>query len=122
MMSPATLLELAEFLAERIPQNPAFEEERHISWELVGRGCLLSGKAEGAMRAMRQLPAGEAQAALRFDFARWVSEHPESDTGLQILRETVDQISEWDHGFATPPFTHLTPLPYPLLPHHPSRR
>src|SRR5216684_2503084 len=46
MMSPADLMKMAESLAERIPEGPAFEEERQVSWELVGRGFLRCGDAE----------------------------------------------------------------------------
>ncbi len=115
MLSPADLLDMAESFAARIPRDPAYEEERQISWELLGCAFLHSGNTEGAIRALRQLSVGEEQAALRWDFVMWVSDHPESTSGLHILRETIDQISQWEHWFARREFSELTPIVRRLL-------
>jgi hypothetical protein len=115
MMSPIDLLERAESLAARIPTDQAFEEEREISWELVGRGYLRSGDAAGAARALRQMANGEASAALRWDFVKWVPEHPQSAIGLHILRETVDQIAQWESCFPRFDFWKLTSITYRIL-------
>lgn len=78
MLSPADLLDMAESFATRIPLDPAYAEERQISWELLGRAFLNSANPEAALRALRQLGVGEEQAALRLDFASWASDHPDS--------------------------------------------
>ena len=115
MMSPADLLQVAESFAARIPHGAAYDEERQISWERLGRAFLRTGNTEGAIRALRQLPVCVEQAALRWDFAEWVSDHSESVNGVQILRETVDEISLWEPWFTRKDFSELTPLAYRLL-------
>jgi hypothetical protein len=115
MLSPADLLDIAESFAARVPLDPTYAEERQISWELLGRAFLNSANPEAALRALRQLGVGEEQAALRLDFASWASDHPDSALGVQILRETVDEISQWEAWFTRKDFSELTPLVYRLL-------
>ncbi len=115
MLSPADLLDMAESFATRIPPDPAYAEERQISWELLGRAFLNSANPEAALRALEQLGVGEEQAALRLDFASWASDHPDSALGVQILRETVDEISKWGTWFTRKDFSEITPLVYRLL-------
>jgi hypothetical protein len=115
MLSPADLLKMAEIFAGRIPVTAPFEEERQVSWTLVGNGYLRAGDADGALRAMRRLSAGEPQAELRLAFATWTSEHPDSDAGRQLVRETVDEISSWEQWFHRRDFRELTPIVCRLL-------
>ncbi len=86
-----------------------------MSWELLGRAFLNSANPEAALRALRQLGVGAEQAALRLDFASWASDHPDSVLGVQILRETVDEISQWEAWFTRKDFSELTPLVYRFL-------
>ena len=115
MLSPADLLDMAESFATRIPLDPAYAEERQISWELLGRAFLNSASPEAASRALRQLGVGEEQAALRLDFASWASNHPDSVLGVEVLRETVHEISQWEAWFTRKDFSELTLLVYRLL-------
>ena len=76
----------------------AFEDERQVSWELVGSAYLRVGNADGAKRALAQLSLGTFEAEFRFAFARWTAQHPESDVGRRVLRETVtqgDRLKDW---------------------------
>jgi len=88
----------AEAFARRIPLDAAYEDERLVSWDLVGRAYLHLGDAEGAARALGYIERGGVEADFRLEFSRWTSVHRDSEVGLRVLRETVErfpQIVQW---------------------------
>ena len=88
----------AEAFARRIPLDAAYEDERLVSWDLVGSGYLHLGDAEGAARALGRIDRGGIEADFRLEFARWTAVHRDSQAGLRVLRETVErlpQIGQW---------------------------
>ena len=98
MLSPADLVDLAESLALRIPRETAFEDERQVSWELIGNAHLRLGNSGGAERALKHMSRGSYEAEFRCALARWTAQHPDSDVGRRVLRETVaqaDQLKDW---------------------------
>ena len=115
MLSPADLLDLAEQFAARIPTDPVYQEERNISWQLIGKGYLRAGNPDGALRALRQLNDLGLEAELRCAFAQWVEEHPQSEVGRAVLRETATDSVRLDPRLYPSDYAELVPIVRDLL-------
>jgi hypothetical protein len=96
MLSPADLIDLAENFARRIPTGDAYLEERNTSWLAVGHGWLTLGDAGGAERVLARLDHPRCQAKLRHSISLWVGQHPRSEPGQEILRNTIKNIAMWE--------------------------
>lgn len=115
MLSPADLLDLAEQFAARIPGDFAYHEERNISWQLIGKGYLRAGNPDGALRALRQLTDLGLEAELRCAFAQWAEEHPQSEVGRAVLRETAQDSVRLDPRLYPTDYAELVPIVRDLL-------
>src|SRR3982751_5583985 len=107
MLSAVDLLELAERLASQIPSEPAYQQQREISWERVGKAWLKVQLPERAVNALAQLPMGYSNAELRFELAKFAAEHPEAQVALATLYETIGLVGDLEGWLFRKPMCEL---------------
>jgi hypothetical protein len=100
MLAPFKLLKLAEDLAGRIPLDPAYQEERNVSWALIGEGWLPMGAVQGAQRALNRLSDPRYQAELRLEICCWLRKNTGEEAGRAILRDTIENLAYWEEWFS----------------------
>lgn len=97
MLTPTNLVQLAEELAGRIPDDESYKEERDISWGLVCTGWLQLNDLQAALRALSKIREPQAQAPVRLAICKWVGAHPDpDDLGREVMRNTIERIGEWE--------------------------
>ncbi|HTS46791.1 MAG TPA: hypothetical protein VMH05_02540 [Bryobacteraceae bacterium] len=108
MLSQTNLVQLAEELAGRIPDDESYKEERNVSWGLVCTGWLQLNDLPSALRALAKISEPQAAAPMRLAILKWVCALPDSgDLGRDVVRETVERISEWEPWLARMDITDL---------------
>jgi hypothetical protein len=115
MLSPADLLEIARAFIDRIPRESAYHEERDVCLLLLGKGYLRLGDDQSAARVLPEFsrlhPAGE----LRVLLTKWALVHPESAAARDVLRDTVENIVEWESAFSLRDYCEMVPSIYSLM-------
>lgn len=96
MIFPVGLLAIAEDIAARIPNDEAYAAERNTCWLAIGKAHLMLDHFSDALEALNHLTDLEAQGDFRIAAALWAGEHPESDLGRDLLRDTVTHIEFWE--------------------------
>jgi hypothetical protein len=112
MLSPADLLEIAEKFAGRIPAETSYDEERNNSWHAIGSAWVHCGDIARAIDALGRLDATRRQAQLRMAISGWVAEHPDSDAGRALIRETAARIDFWEDWLHRREITDFVPALY----------
>jgi len=114
-MSPLELLDLAQNLAARIPDDQEYAEERDVAWLAVGLARLKLDDIANAQRALRSLTHARVQARLRLEAGKWAGEHPASEIARKMLRETVTQISAFERWLPRNAIADMVPAVFKVL-------
>ena len=96
MLTPVDLLAIAEGLAARIPRERDYAAERNACWLAIGEAWLKLDDFPSALRALRQLDDGDAQAQFRTAAGMWAGDHPNSQPACDLLRETLSLVDSVD--------------------------
>ena len=115
MLSPLELLDCAQKLAARIPPTLEYADERNAAWMAVGFARLKFDNMANAQWALERLDDLCTQARLRLEIGKWAGDHPGSEIGRNILRETIEQFSAFEHCLSRKPISDLVPAVFKVL-------
>jgi len=115
VLTPLESLNVAEGIAARIPRTLEYSEERNAAWLAVGTAHLYLDDIENARKALQGLDDVRDQASLRLEAGKWAGEHEDSETGHDLLLDTVSQISTFERWLSRKDVTDLVPAVYKVI-------
>jgi hypothetical protein len=115
MLSPHDLLDLAQNMSMRIPRSAEYAEERNAAWLAVGMARLRFDDVINAQKALQNIDELPAQAQVRIAIGKWAGDHPGSDLGCDLLRETVLRLATFERYLSRNDISELVPPVFKVL-------